>query len=419
MKRILMIAFHYPPLQGGSGIHRTVSFTRYLPEHGWQPIVLTLSEKAYPEAGENRPEAPHGVLVERAFALDAARHLSIRGSHLKWTTLPDRWISWWPAAVARGLRLIRAHRPHAIWSTYPIATAHLIGLTLSRLTGVPWIADFRDPMTDTDPITGQEFPLDPTVRKLNSWIERPTIGRCVRAVFTTPGAARMYAERYPKISESRWSIIPNGFDEEDFAGLGDKASGKDRRQNQVLLVHSGLLYPHARDPRPFLSAVSDLRKVGLVSSSNLKIIFRHSGYESKYRQLLRDMGIEDIASLEAGVPYQQALEEMLDADGLLLFQASNCNSQIPAKLYEYLRVRRPIFALVDPNGDTAEVLKSEGIDTIVPLDSKQEISRGLVDFLARVREERAPVAGDSRVALYSRRHRTEELARLLDASIGD
>ena len=99
MKKVLMVAFHYPPWSGGSGVHRALKFTKYLPEYGWQPIVLTASRQAYTENGASASAIPEGVVVTRAFALDTTRHLSFRGSYLHWTALPDRWISWWPGAV--------------------------------------------------------------------------------------------------------------------------------------------------------------------------------------------------------------------------------------------------------------------------------------------------------------------------------
>ena len=40
MRKLLMVAFHYPPIRGSSGVQRTLKFSRYLPSLGWQPIVL-------------------------------------------------------------------------------------------------------------------------------------------------------------------------------------------------------------------------------------------------------------------------------------------------------------------------------------------------------------------------------------------
>ena len=105
---------------------------------------------------------------------------------------------------------------------------------------------------------------------------------------------------------------------------------------------------------------------------------------------------------------------MLDADGLLILQAANCNSQIPAKLYEYLRAQRPILALTDANGDTAQSLRGAGIDTIAPLDDRSAIATGLLRFIALLRAGTAPVTPMADVRLRSREGRTQELASLLD-----
>ena len=257
MKNILMIAFHYPPYHGGSGIHRTLKFSRHLPDYNWQPIVLSTNPKAYPEIDTDQLQSiPKAVQVERAFALDAARHFSIRGSYLKWTALPDRWATWLLGAIPIGLRLVRKYRPNVIWSTYPIATAHLIGLVLHRLTGVPWVADFRDSMTEDC------YPPDPQARRVYRWIEQQTVKHCTRAVFTTPGTAAMYANRYPQIPQSHWSVIANGYDEEDFVAVEQIVGERSSSDHRAVLVHSGVLYPSERDPLAFFAALADLRESG-------------------------------------------------------------------------------------------------------------------------------------------------------------
>lgn len=416
MKKILMVVFHYPPVHGSSGVHRSLNFSRYLPDYGWEPIVLTVTPAAYPavEPGQYS-RVPSGVHVERAFALDSARQLSIKGAYPRLLALPDPWISWWPGGVLKGLSLIRRHRPNVIWSTFPIATAHLIALSLHRLSGLPWVADFRDPMTERDPVTGEEFPTDPTVRKVSGWIERPAISRCARAVFTTSGTADMYARRFPDIDPSRWAVIPNGYDEESFR-LADVPSIPQCsvEAKRIVLLHSGTLYSFARDPRVFFEALAQLKAAGEISAATLTVVLRGSGQETLYQSYLKELCLEDMVRLVSPVPYEKALTEMLGADGLLVFQASNCNWQIPAKIYEYLRAQRPILAFTDPNGDTAKLLRSEGIDTIVPIDSRDDIARGLRSFLRSIREGNAPLPPAAGIERHSRRLRTRELAVLLD-----
>ena len=157
-----MVAYHFPPLTGSSGIQRTLRFVQHLPSLGWQPLVLSANALAYELLGNDLLGGiPADTVVRRAFALDTARHLSLRGRYLSWMALPDRWVSWKFAAIREGRRMIREFKPDVIWSTYPIATAHVIAAALHRTSKIPWVADFRDPMAHhgypTDPVIWQSF----------------------------------------------------------------------------------------------------------------------------------------------------------------------------------------------------------------------------------------------------------------------
>lgn len=409
-RHVLLIAFHYPPVRGSSGIQRTLKFSSYLRDHGWEPIVLTVSPSAYEAVGDDQMgEIPAGMQVERAFGLNTARDLSFKGRYPGWLAQPDRWASWWPAAVWRGWRVIRQRRPEVIMSTYPIATAHLIGLTLQRLSGLPWVADCRDSMTEPG------YPVDPLTWRSNRRLEQAMVRRCARAVFTTQGTLQMYAERYPEVEARRWSVIENGYDEENFLGA---EAGMDRAPlgppGQITLLHSGILYPAERDPRPFFAALRGLKASGEVGAATLRVRLRATGSDGQYIEMLKTYGIEDLVELAPSVPYRAALQEMLRADGLLLFQAAMCNHQIPAKLYEYLRAGRPVLTLTDPMGNTAEAMRAARVDDIVDISDERSIGEGLRRFLAALRAGQAQGASPSIAALNSRRARTHELARLLD-----
>jgi glycosyltransferase involved in cell wall biosynthesis len=413
MRRALLIAYHYPPLRGSSGIQRTLAFSRYLREYGWQPIVLTAHPRAYAETSEDQlRDVPPDVPVYRAFALDTARHLAWRGAYPKWLALPDRWSSWALGAVPLGLWIARRYRPAILWSTYPIATAHAIGASLHRLTGIPWVADCRDSMTEPG------YPADPTVRDSYLGIERRAVSRASRVVFTTPGALRMYAERYPQVPPARWAVIPNGYDEERFLDAERERPARAPGSPRVL-VHSGILYPSERDPRAFFSALGTLRRDGRISAATLQVVLRATSFDDHYRPMLREAGIDDIVRLEPAVGYRAALAEMLDADGLLLFQASNCNHQIPAKVYEYFRARRPIFAMTDPAGDTAGMLAAAGVDTVAPIDSAPRIAEGLARLLDAIPLGTAPLPSPDEVRRHSRRSQAGDLAAVFDSLARD
>lgn len=404
-KSVLMIAYHYPPVQGSSGVQRTLAFSRELPALGWQPQVLTVAPRAYPAVSADLLAAiPDGIAVTRAAAWDAARHLAVRGRYPGLLAWPDRWGSWLPAAVLQGLRLIRRERVRVIWSTYPIATAHLIALVLHRLTGLPWVADFRDAMVD------DSYPATPRARRAHAWVEAAAVRECTAAVLTAPGAIELYRQRYPELPASRWRLLPNGYDEASFQAALQRPSRRD--PERVTLLHSGIIYPSERDPRALLAALAALQTRGVLMAGRQRIVLRASGHDDYLRPLLAERGLQALVELAPPLPYVEALREMLDADGLLLLQAGNCNHQIPAKLYEYLRAGRPILALTDPAGDTAALLRTLAAGWVVSLDDETAIAAELQAFL---HHPPAPVAAAT-CAAYDRAVQTRALAALLTES---
>lgn len=413
VKRVLMIAYHYPPMRGSSGIQRTLKFSQYLPSFGWEPVVLSANERAYANSGPDQlRDIPQGTVVKRAWALDTSRHLAWRGRYAGFMALPDRWVSWLIGAVPAGLGLIRRLKPAVIWSTYPIATAHLIGLTLHRLSGIPWVIDLRDPMTD------EGYPEDPRTRRTYLWIEKLALRHCTRAVCTTPGAIATYRRRFPELPAERFALIENGYDEENFADAEQAAKDASAAPNpRFTLVHSGVIYPSERDPRPLFGAIAALAQQGVIAPDNFELVLRATGHDSYLAGLIAEMGIGALVTLAPHVSYREALTEMVTAGGLLILQASNCNHQVPAKLYEYLRAGRPVLGLTDPVGDTAATLRKAGIDTIAPLDDKDAIIAAMTRFVTLAKAGAAPLASVEAIAANSRRARAGQLGALLDTVV--
>jgi len=412
MKKVLLIAYHFPPIRVSSGIQRTLSLTRYLNEHDWQPSVLSIAPRAYEKTCDDQlADVPAHIEVKQAAGWDTARHLSISGRYLRFMAMPDRWVSWLFGGVASGLAMIRKNKPDVIWSTYPIATAHLIGLALHRLTGVPWIADCRDSMTE------ENYPVNPAQRKIYRWIERQVIKHASRIIFTTQGTRQMYMARYPQIESSHFVVIPNGYDEEIFLAAEQELVKQSSEGGKLTLVHSGVLYPSERDPTVFFDALSELKQEGKISADRLNIVLRATGHDNIFQPMLKERSIDDLVSLAPGVAYIEALQEMLNVDGLLLFQAANCNHQVPAKLYEYFRSAKPIFALTDKEGDTAETIYEAGIDNIVDLMNKDEIKEGLIDFIEQLKVGAARVADVDITTAYSRQTLVAEFAKVFDDGV--
>jgi glycosyltransferase involved in cell wall biosynthesis len=408
--RILMIAFHFPPLAGSSGIQRTLRFVQHLPANGWEPLVLTASAGAYERVSTDlASEVPAATVVRRALALDTARHLSIGGRYVGAMARPDRWVSWRFDAVRQGLQLIRQYRPQVLWSTYPIATAHLIGERLAKLSGLPWVADFRDPMAQ------EGYPADPLTWQHYKRIEAHAVHHAALSTFTTPGAAAEYRLRYPKAA-SRIRVLENGYDEDSFAGAGTTAV-EPLNPGTYTLLHSGIVYPSERDPTQLMAALRLLLDSSRLVPGQLKLRFRAPVAEALLRDLAQRHGVLDFVEILPPVGYKQALSEMLSADALLVLQASNCNAQIPAKLYEYLRAGRPIVCLSDPAGDTASVLSNAGIDAIARLDSAPEIAALLARLVTPGSPAPRTLPTAAAVAEASRAGRTRTLAAWLNEMV--
>jgi hypothetical protein len=412
-RRLLYIAFHFPPVRGSSGIQRTLKFVTYLRDHDWESIVLTVAPRAYEQVSNDQmAEIPPDMEVHRAFGLNTAKHLAIRGRFVGSMAQPDRWVTWWPAAVWRGLQVIRRQRPAAIVSTSPIPTAHLIGLTLARISGLPWIADCRDSLTEPG------YPRDGLTWRTNRWLESAIVKHSTRVVFTTEGTLRMYVERYPAAPPSRWAVIENGFDEENFRDAErDLLAPSPPRRQQLTLLHSGVLYPQERDPRAFFEALRRLKASNQISCDSLRVVLRATGNDEHYRVQLAEYGIDDIVVLALPTSYRAALQEMLVVDGLLLFQGSICNHQIPAKLYEYFRAGRPMLTLTDPAGNTADAVRAAGSNHVVDLVDPADIAAGLVKFLEGIRAGTTKGVSPEVARRNSRRARSSELAEMLDSFI--
>jgi glycosyltransferase involved in cell wall biosynthesis len=406
MKKVLIVAYHFPPQAESSGYLRALKFCRYLPEEGWHPRVLSVNPRAYERTNPAQlSEIPPSVHVDRVFALDTQRHLSLRGRYLRTMALPDRWVSWCLGAIPVGYQAIRRDKYDVILTTFPIASAVLIGWILHRLTGIPWVADFRDSMTEPD------YPSDRSTWRAYRWLEQKTVQNAARLIFTASSAVRMHLERYPKLSSNRCSLILNGYDERDFQDLLPSPPVP----NQPLrLVHMGLLYPVERDPKPFFRAVSQLQKDGQLDAGRVRIELRASGHESTYEAIIRAEGIENLVHFLPPLPYREALQNSANADGLLLFQAACCDHQIPAKVFEYLRLSKPILAITSHSGDTAALLKQTGGATIVDSADWQAIYRALPEFLRAAETRSHPQPERSLVEQCSRKGQAGALAQLLN-----
>ncbi len=434
LRGVLMVAFHFPPQKGSSGLQRTLRFVQHLRGLGWAPTVLTANARAYAEcADDHLADLPADVPVLRAFALDTARHLAIRGKYLGAMALPDRWWTWVVPAFFTGLRAIRRSRPSVLYSTSPIPSAQLVGWALHRATGLPWVADLRDPLT------GRASPATRGLRhRAQAFVERCVARRAAHIVFTTSAARADFHSRYPTLPLAHLHVVENGFDEGDFlaaealaaaeAQLAHAPTAKERvacappvaqsssaasLKKPLVLLHSGLVSDAVRTPRALLQALATALPEGQFRGRPVRVVFRGSQAEAEFRPLTAALGLEPWVVWLPALPYREALLEMLRADGLLLLQGEQNNPQVPAKVYEYFRAGRPVLGLVGEGSECTRLLAAEGLGTTAPLEDPVAIEAALGAFLAQVVAGTAPIMPAARAKVFSRAGRTAELATVL------
>jgi glycosyltransferase involved in cell wall biosynthesis len=274
--------------------------------------------------------------------------------------------------VPAGILHCRRHRPDVILSTYPIASAHYIGWLLGKITRVPWVADFRDPMAQDD------YPPDIRLRRALHNLEHRVVENATRIFVTTQGTHHLYSRRYPGLPPDRLLVVPNGYDPAILDGPGGNRS---KNSEKRILVHSGNIYRNERDPTHFFEALASLKNDEPELMNRVRIMLRGTRHTEYFQEIVKRLDIGSIVVFGEPVTYQAAVSEMQSADGLLILQARNCNEQIPAKVYEYMYVRKPIIALTDPVGDTARLLASCGVTSVARLDDSGSISRLLKKFL--------------------------------------
>ena len=335
--------------------------------------------------------------------------------------------------------MIEEFKPDVIWSTYPIATAHVIASKLHRKTGIPWVADFRDPMAQ------DAVPPNPVARKMFRDIDADAATNARLCIFTTPStsrrkfhglpvtlgttwldlpkelaarctsAAQRYQQRYPKASE-RMVVLENGYDEESFASVNavkSAVANPTKGLRPLIMLHSGIIYPSERDPTHLFAALGRLKKEHALTPSDLRLRFRSSVHDDLLHSLAQTHGVQGLIELCPAIPYRDALAEMLSVDALLVMQGSGCNAQIPAKIYEYLRAGKPILGLTDPAGDTAGVLRQAGLNAIARLDSADEIANALTVLVSHLRQGNCILPQPQFVQQASRQGRSQTLAALL------
>ena len=470
MKRLLYIAYFFPPL-GGAGVQRSLKFARYLPDHGWHPTVLTgaadywlrddrmlreldpsievhrvrawggrfLGAGARKSGGgesSSEPRSGSGPVSASSGAPRSAARISRFRKLARWVCVPDAYLGWaWPAQ-RQALALAKpsqagARAFDAVLTTSSPDSAHLIGRTLRRRLGVPWIADLRDPWV-------RRLSYAAPTPLHDAWqtrLERQCLEEADSVVVTSEATREDYLQRLPGLDPTRVHVITNGYDESDFAEaaeLLDRDPGPEAGWPADVL-HAGQLNPD-RPIGPFLDGFRRFLhggKAGVATNSGGRknttgpqALFLGGHYD---RDLLEvsQRGLDGHVSFRDNVSHAASIASLQRARVLLLLEQDSDRGRLilPGKVFEYLRARRPILALVPRDGAADRLVRTMDAGRVVEPSDPARIAEGLEALLQApgVTGEPGPDHSlpDTALGQFERRELTARLARVLDGLARD
>jgi glycosyltransferase involved in cell wall biosynthesis len=401
--RVLVVAYDFPP-HGAIGTLRTLRVVRQLSARGWDVTVLTSDPAHFRPSTPIEPallaQVPPGVTVLRAGPIRLRRGSPRAGSTSSPTlitgnapspaaaparaggvktirnvldaalSIPDREVGWLLPAFWMGLRQrFRSGAFDVIYSSAPPWTGQLVAYALKLALRRPWVADFRDPWGRA-PWRGDRFRF---AIRAASFLERRVVKRTDRMVFVAEGNRDDFAAQYGARIAEKFRLVSNGCDPAEIDALEKPAVPAD---GVHVMLHAGSLYA-GRTPVPVFKAVAQALDKGLLNRGSFRLRFLGSSVVSTdLPDTCRELRIADLVEFHPRVPRQEGLRAMLTANSLLLLQPGHTVS-VPGKIYEYLAVGRPIFALAE--GESADVVRRSGIGVAVDTyDDVHAIMEGLV-----------------------------------------
>lgn len=418
MKRLLIISYYWPPT-GGSGVQRWVKFSKYLPQHGWQPVIYTPENPerlAYDESllgdipecaevvrthivepygiyrrltGKGQGQAEVNPVNGGKKSLMKRFSLWVRGNFF----IPDPRVSWVRPSVRFLVRYLKEHPVDAVVTTGPPQSMHLIGLGLKKALGIKWLADFRDPWTDM--FYYKHLGLGRRADRKHHLLEQQVLDSADTIIAVTPYVRDDFAAR----TRTPVALITNGYDEDDFSGK--KAAG---HEGKFTVVHTGLFSADG-NPLNLWDVLADKCRKEPEFARKLQI--RLAGKtDAAVMESIRERGMGGNLVDLGYLPHDKVIEEQMGADVLILplRKEPEYAKVLPGKIFEYLASGRPVLGIGQEDGAAAEVLRDSGAGEMFGWDRRE----GLAEFLFGNH-----VHDGSGLLKYSRRVLTGKLVELL------
>ena len=418
LPRVLMIAYFFPPI-GGSGALRPLKLAKFLPEFGWQPVILTVQNPDWYYATDPQllAELPPRAEIVRTRMLRSAwiyrvlnplRIRKIDAFIRRYLLHPDDQVGWIPFASRIGGRLLRNLPIAAVYSTSSPLSCHLIAARLTRRRKLPWIADFRDEWVENPDF---DFPTR-AHRRWHYRMERDIVQSCDKIIAPAPEFCRLLAKHCP--DGGKFETLYMGYDAEEIAALKMDFPPETQPETFVL-AFAGLFYGSFR-PGYLIEAVGELISEGRVDPRAIQIQFIGANQPD-------DAGCRDhygICKFTGFVPHRTALKYLIAADALLLLLSEDRGEHvIPSKTFEYLAIGKPILALIPERGDLAGIIHRAGAGLVADFNDTRTIKAAYLKLYRAWQQKKTILYPDaSEIDRYSQKNIAQRFAVLLDDLTG-
>ena len=434
MKRVLIISYYWPPT-GGSGVQRWVKFAKYLPLEGWQPVIYTPENPeqlaidetlaaeipAEAEVIKTRIVEPYeiykNVLRKSGHSKEAvevnpvnAQNKSFLQKAAMWVRgnlfRPDPRCLWIGPSVRFLKKYLQEHPVDLIVSTGPPQSMHLIGRRLAKETGLPWIADFRDPWTKI--FYFKHLSMTRATEKWHEKMEKKVLDEASVVVAVSP----LVQQEFQQMTQTPVELITNGFDECDFDGerYREAEGGPDR---EFCITHTGLFAADG-NPTVLWDVLANKCASDEVFRKALKIKLIGKTDDS-ILTALREAGLERVVEDMGYQPHAVAVDEQRKASLLILplRKEPEYKAVLPGKLFEYLASWRPVLGIGQPDGAMSIILNTTKTGLVLDWEDKMSIAR-FIDLCWERHLAGGLTVDDADISQFTRRNLTHRMAQLFD-----
>jgi len=423
MNKVLIITYYWPP-SGGAGVQRWLKFAKYLPEFGWEPVILTVDQEfaAYPVTDNSLSvDLPSSAKIFKTAATNYFRVYNkdktriptagfanneentlkekimrfIRGNFF----IPDPRRGWNRFAFKKACEIIETEGIENIITTSPPHSTQLIGLKIKkRYPAINWIADLRDPWTDI--YYYKQFYPTIIPKSIDAAYERKVLKKADHIITVGPSLKTLFSQKVKGIAE-KTVVVTNGFDEEDFSGLAGSTP------DIFTISYIGTL----SDSYPVTGLLEALQ---ILKNKGIRYRLKFIGTVSqKQKALILSSTEKSDTEFINTVDHITALRYLTESTILLLIIPDHHSNKsiITGKLFEYIAAEKPVICLGPVDGDAAGYLNETGHGfTFAYYDSN-----GILDCLTTLLTDNS-IAGKISPKVFSRKELTGKVVSLLSKS---